>query len=52
LAEAFDRGEDALVVKAIAEADRETEETWLQSDVYVGDGSSPFLTIIAAERHR
>lgn len=38
--------------KAIAEADREAEEAWLLSDVYVGHGSPAFLTVTAAERHR
>ena len=38
--------------KAIAEADKEAEEAWLLSDVYVGHGSPAFLTVTAMERHR
>ena len=38
--------------KAIAEADKEAEEAWLLSDVYVGHGSPAFLNVTAMERHR
>lgn len=38
--------------KAIAEADKEAEEAWLLSDVYVGHGSPAFLIVTAMERHR
>lgn len=38
--------------KAIAEADKEAEEAWLLSDVYVGHGSPAFLTVTKMERHR